>query len=229
MRIDKSACLRGSFVLSTLAAFACGESSPPAAVDPQPPPASPVAGGATPIPANPPLPDPAPAIFKIRFVTTKGEFVVEVAREWAPNGADRVHQLVTAGFYDRVKFFRAISGFMVQFGINGDPATTRTWTNARIPDDPVRESNRRGQITFATSGPNSRTTQIFINLVDNRRLDTAGFAPFGQVISGLEVVDSLYTGYGEDPDQGRISREGNAYLERDFPRLDAVLSATIEP
>jgi peptidyl-prolyl cis-trans isomerase A (cyclophilin A) len=177
----------------------------------------------------------APAVFKAKFVTTKGEFVVEVQRAWAPRGADRFYNLVNAGFYDGVKFFRAIKGFMVQFGIHGQPAVSRVWVNANIPDDPVKESNVRGQITFATGGPNTRTTQIFINLVDNKNLDGIGFSPFGKVVSGMDVVDKLYTGAGEGPpggtgpDQNRIQAEGNAYLERDFPQLDAVNSATIVP
>jgi peptidyl-prolyl cis-trans isomerase A (cyclophilin A) len=174
-------------------------------------------------------------VYKAKFVTSKGEFVIEVQRAWAPLGADRFYNLVKAGFFDRVKFFRAISGFMVQFGINGDPAISRAWKETRIQDDPVVKSNTRGYITFATAGPNTRTTQVFINLVNNTRLDASGFSPFGQVVTGMEVVDSFYTGYGEGapsgmgPNQGRIEAEGNAYLDRDFPRLDAVVTATIVP
>jgi peptidyl-prolyl cis-trans isomerase A (cyclophilin A) len=216
----------GALLISILAIFGCPAASPDTGTPaPQPP------GAAAPMPMN----GAAPAVFKIKFATTKGDFVVEVTRAWAPNGADRIHELVTAGFYDRVKFFRAIAGFMVQFGINGDPQVNRRWAEARIPDDPVRESNRRGYMTFATSGPNSRTTQVFINLADNQRLDASGFSPFGKVISGLEVVDSLHTGYGEGapggagPEQGRINAEGNAYLERFFPNLDAVMTASILP
>ena len=172
-------------------------------------------------------------MYRARFATTKGDFVIEVHRDWAKNGADRFYNLVKAGFYDKVKFFRAIKGFMVQFGINGDPAVSRAWKDANIPDDPVVKSNARGYVTFATAGPNTRTTQLFINLVDNVRLDGMGFSPFGQVVTGLEVVDALNTEYGEGapggagPNQGRIEAEGNAYLEREFPRLDAVNSASI--
>ena len=176
----------------------------------------------------------APPSYKVKFDTSKGVFVIEVTRDWAPNGADRFYNLVKNGFYDNVRFFRVISGFMVQFGINGEPSLSARWRDARINDDPVRQSNRRGFITFATSGPNSRTTQVFINFGDNNRLDGMGFSPFGRVISGLDVVDKLYAEYGEGapngrgPDQGRIQMEGNAYLTRDFPRMDFVKKATIE-
>jgi peptidyl-prolyl cis-trans isomerase A (cyclophilin A) len=177
----------------------------------------------------------APPVFKVKFTTSKGEFVVEVTRAWSPNGADRFYNLVRAGFYDGVKFFRAINGFMVQFGINGDPAVSKAWKDTNIADDPVRESNTRGQVTFATSGPNSRTTQVFVNFGDNARLDASGFSPFGKVVSGMEVVDSLYAGYGEGaprgagPDQDRIEAEGNAYLDKQYPLLDAVKTARIVP
>jgi peptidyl-prolyl cis-trans isomerase A (cyclophilin A) len=177
----------------------------------------------------------APPVFKAKFTTTKGEFVVEVTRAWAPNGADRFYNLVRAGFYDGVKFFRTISGFMVQFGINGDPAISKAWKDSHIADDAVAQSNTRGQVTFATAGPNTRTTQVFINFGNNARLDTSGFSPFGTVVSGMEVVDSLYAGYGEGaprgagPDQDRIEAEGNAYLEKSYPLLDAVKTARIVP
>ncbi|MCC6888987.1 MAG: peptidylprolyl isomerase [Hyphomicrobiales bacterium] len=175
----------------------------------------------------------APATYKARFETSKGAFVVDVTREWAPHGADRFYNLVKNGFYDGVRFFRVLDGFMAQFGVNGDPAISAKWREARIPDDPVRQSNRRGFITFATAGPNTRTTQVFINFGDNTGLDRMGFAPFGQVTSGMNVVDSLHSGYGEGaprgqgPDQGRLQMEGNAYLAKNFPRLDFVKSATI--
>jgi peptidyl-prolyl cis-trans isomerase A (cyclophilin A) len=177
----------------------------------------------------------APATFKVNFSTTKGDFVVEVQREWAPSGADRFYNLVRANFYDGVRFFRTVRGFMVQFGINGDPAVSKAWQNANIPDDAVKESNRRGFMTFATAGPNTRTTQVFISFADNTRLDPMGFSPFGKVISGMEVVDSLYAGYGEGPpggqgpNQDRIEAEGNAYLEKEYPMLDAVKTARIVP
>ncbi len=180
------------------------------------------------------LKEKAPAIYKARFETSKGAFVVEVHRDWAPAGADRFYNLVKNGYFDDVRFFRVLKDFMAQFGVHGDPAIAAKWRNARIPDDPVRQSNKRGFITFATSGPNSRTTQVFINFRDNSPLDGQGFAPFGRVTSGMEVVDKLYSGYGEGapggtgPDQSQIQREGNAYLVRYFPSLDRVIKATIE-
>jgi peptidyl-prolyl cis-trans isomerase A (cyclophilin A) len=179
------------------------------------------------------LTEEAPAAYKARFDTSKGVFVIDVRREWAPVGADRFFNLVKNGFYDENRFFRVISGFMVQFGINGNPQVSTPWRNAQIKDDPVKQSNKRGFISFATSGPNSRTTQVFINFGDNSRLDNMGFAAFGQVSSGMNVVDQLYSDYGEGapggrgPNQGRIQSEGNAYLTRDFPNLDFVRKATI--
>jgi peptidyl-prolyl cis-trans isomerase A (cyclophilin A) len=176
----------------------------------------------------------APATYKARFTTSKGDFVIEVTRDWAPQGADRFYNLVKHGFFNDARFFRAIEGFMVQFGINGDPAVSAKWREATIPDDPVKQSNKRGYVTFATSGPNSRTTQLFINFGSNANLDGMGFAPFGKVVTGMDVVDALYKGYGEGapsgsgPNQGRIQGEGNAYLNRDFPKLDWVKEAKIE-
>jgi peptidyl-prolyl cis-trans isomerase A (cyclophilin A) len=176
----------------------------------------------------------APASYKVKFDTTKGVFVVEVKRDWAPNGADRFYNLVKNGFYDNTRFFRVISGFMVQFGISGDPKLSPAWRAAQIKDDRVTQSNKRGYITFATAGPDTRTTQVFINFGDNAALDSQGFAPFGQVISGMNVVESLHAGYGEGaprgrgPDQNRAQAEGNAYLQRDFADLDYIKKATIE-
>jgi peptidyl-prolyl cis-trans isomerase A (cyclophilin A) len=176
----------------------------------------------------------APAVYKAKFDTSKGPFVIEVNRDWAPRGADRFYNLVKNGFFDNARFFRVIEGFMVQFGINGDPAIASVWRDADIKDDPVKQSNARGTITFATAGPNTRTTQVFINFADNAPLDGQGFSPFGKVVSGMEVVDSLYGGYGEGapsgngPDQGRLQQQGNAYLEKDFPKLDFIKTATIE-
>jgi cyclophilin family peptidyl-prolyl cis-trans isomerase len=175
----------------------------------------------------------APATYKARFDTSKGTFVVEVHRDWAPNGADRFYNLVKNGFYDGVRFFRVLDGFMAQFGINGDPKVSAVWREARIQDDPARQSNKRGYITYAMAGPNTRTSQLFINFGDNSALDRQGFSPFGQVTSGMNVVDALYSGYGEGaprgrgPDQGRVQTEGNAYLAKNFPRLDFVKKATI--
>ncbi len=185
--------------------------------------------------ANPSaLTEQAPATYKAKFVTSKGSFVIQVTRALAPHGADRFYNLVKNGFYDNVRFFRVISGFMVQFGINGDPALMAKWRVARIPDDPVKASNKRGTITFANAGPGTRTTQVFINFADNSNLDGMGFAPFGKVVSGMKVVDALYAGYGEGapdgngPDQGRLQMRGNAYLAQNFPRMDYVTKATIE-
>jgi peptidyl-prolyl cis-trans isomerase A (cyclophilin A) len=175
----------------------------------------------------------APATFRARFETTAGDFVIEAHRDWAPFGADRFYNLVKGGYFDGVRFFRVISGFMAQFGIHGDPHVAAAWRDQRIPDDPVHESNTRGMVSFATAGPDTRTTQLFINYGDNRRLDGSGFAPFGQVVDGMEVVDRLYAGYGEGapggqgPDQGRIEGEGNAYLGREFPKLDQVRRAML--
>lgn len=176
----------------------------------------------------------APDQFRARFETSAGDFVIEVNRDWSPNGADRFYNLVKNGYYDDCRFFRVIDGFMVQFGINGDPAIQTHWATAGIPDDPVRESNGRGYVTFAMRGqPNSRTTQIFINFADNSPLDRSGFAPFGRVVEGMGSVDDIYSGYGEGapqgrgPEQGRIQREGNAYLNASFPELDYVTRATI--
>ena len=180
------------------------------------------------------LVEPAPATYKVRFDTTKGPFVIQVTRAWAPQGADRFYNLVKNGFYDDVRFFRVISGFMVQFGINGNPQLSARWRQAQIPDDPVTQSNTRGMITFATAGPDTRTTQVFINFADNSQLDRMGFAPFGKVVSGMNVVDAINAEYGEGaprgrgPDQGRLQTEGNAYLAKSFARMDYVKKATIE-
>lgn len=175
----------------------------------------------------------APETFRVAFKTTAGDFVVEARREWAPLGADRFYNLVREGFFQDVRFFRVIEGFMAQFGIAGDPEVANAWQEARISDDPVEASNTRGRVTFATAGPGSRTTQLFINYGDNSRLDEMGFSPIGEVVEGMEVVDALHAGYGEGaprgrgPDQGRIQREGNAYLEREFPELDWIQGAEI--
>jgi peptidyl-prolyl cis-trans isomerase A (cyclophilin A) len=178
----------------------------------------------------------APDVYKAKFETTKGTFVVTVTRDWAPLGADRFYNLVKNGYYNDCRFFRVISGFMVQFGINGDPKVNSVWRMARIADDPVKKSNTTGYVTFATSGANSRTTQVFINYADrNSALDKQGFAPFGKVTDGMSVVESLYADYGEGapsgkgPEQGRIQNEGNAYLEKSFPKLDYIKSAVIVP
>jgi len=176
----------------------------------------------------------APDSYRARFETTAGDFVVEVRRELSPNGADRFYNLVRNGYYDGVRFFRVIDGFMAQFGMHGDPQVTAAWRAAPIQDDPVVASNRRGMVTFAMTGqPNSRTTQVFVNYRDNANLDAMGFAPFGEVVEGMDVVDQLYSGYGEGapngsgPSQAQIQAQGNRYLEAEFPQLDYIERATI--
>jgi peptidyl-prolyl cis-trans isomerase A (cyclophilin A) len=172
----------------------------------------------------------APDVFKAKFDTTKGAFVVEVHRDWSPNGADRFYNLVKSGFFDGVKFFRVVPGFVVQFGIHGDPQVAMKWRTANIQDDAVKSSNTRGSITFATAGPNTRTTQLFINLGNNAGLDGKGFSPFGKVTDGMDVVDAIYGGYGEGLTQlqGRIGAEGNAFLDKNYPKLDGIKKATVE-
>jgi peptidyl-prolyl cis-trans isomerase A (cyclophilin A) len=168
---------------------------------------------------------------KIKFETTKGDFTIEVTPEWAPLGAARFAELVGSGFYDGAKFFRVLPGFVVQFGLPADPKTAPKVTN--LQDDPVTQTNAKGTITFATAGPGTRTSQVFINLVDNKRLDGMGFAPFGKVVEGFDIVEKLYAGYGEaapygsGPDQGRIRISGNSYLDASFPKMDGITKASV--
>jgi peptidyl-prolyl cis-trans isomerase A (cyclophilin A) len=190
---------------------------------------------------NPALTDPtratetAPDVYRVKLETTSGDVVIEVTRKWAPNGADRFYNLVKVGYYDDTAFYRVIDGFMAQVGMHGDPQVQAAWANASIKDDPILKPNTRGMVTFAArTAPDSRTTQFFINYGDNTRLKVHGkFAPFGKVVEGMDVVDSLYSGYGEGaprgrgPSQGTIMREGNEYLKRDFPKLDYINRATI--
>jgi peptidyl-prolyl cis-trans isomerase A (cyclophilin A) len=231
--------------LRVLVAFVVG-----CGAGPSPPPSSPVVVVApSPVQAAPLPPaahhsaaelDPtlataqAPEVFFADFATSKGHFVVEAHRSWAPRGADRFYGLVKLGFYDDTRFFRAVPDFMVQFGISGDPQVAAKWRDATIADDPVTQSNLRGFVSFAQTGrPNSRTTQIFICYENHPRLDASGFAPFARVVRGMDVVDELYKGYGEGgpegqgPSQDRIQSEGNAYLDRDFPKLDRILVTRI--
>jgi peptidyl-prolyl cis-trans isomerase A (cyclophilin A) len=189
--------------------------------------------------ADPKLLDPTAAVeeppdsFKVKFETTKGDFVVEVTKSWAPNGAKRFFNLVKLGYFTDVAFFRAVEDFMVQFGIHGNPQVNGAWRSAKIKDDPVKESNKKGHITFATSGPDSRTVQMFINFKNNANLDGMGFAPFGKVVEGMDVVEKLHTGYGDSPpngrgpNQGQVQSQGNAYLKKDFPELDYIKTATL--
>ena len=189
---------------------------------------------------NPALRDPtlaaekAPDVYKVKMETTAGDFVIEVHRAWAPNGADRFYNLVTIGYYDDMAFFRVIKGFMAQAGFHADPAVSQVWLNSRIQDDPVTQSNTPGMVTFAMSGqPNSRSAQFFVNYGDNSYLDDSGFAPFGKVIQGMESVNSLYSGYGEGapngkgPSQGMAYSQGNAYFKAQFPELDYITTASI--
>ena len=219
---------RRTVVIALLLAAACRKGNQP----PQP------SGAGTDLdirnPASAAFRAQAPDSFRARFETAKGVFVIAVHRAWAPRGADRFYNLVRSGYYDGVRFFRVLPGFMAQFGIHGDPAVSVAWREQRIADDPVGRTNGRGMVSFATAGPGTRTTQVFINFANNDRLDAMGFAPFGEVVAGMDVVDALYAGYGEGaprgrgPDQGRMQAEGNAYLERAFPQLDVVKIARIE-
>lgn len=179
-------------------------------------------------------PGQAPDVFKVNLDTSKGAVVIEVHRDWAPLGADRFYELVKSGYYNGARFFRVLPMFMAQFGIAADPQVTAKWKDARIADDPVMQSNVRGMVTFATAGPNTRTTQMFINIGDNARLDGMGFAPIGKVVSGIEAVDGFYMEYGEGaprgegPAQQLIEQQGNAYLEKEFPKLDYIKTATVQ-
>ena len=181
------------------------------------------------------LTEKAPESFKAQFETTKGKFTIAVTRSLSPNGADRFYNLVRSGYFKDLAFFRVIPGFMCQFGIHGDPKVSAAWRGASIADDPVKASNTRGAVTFATGGPNTRTTQLFINFGDNNRLDGMGFSPFGKVSEGMDVVDKINGEYGEGapegrgPGQGRVQMEGNAYLKKEFPNLDYIKSASMLP
>lgn len=177
----------------------------------------------------------APDSFKVAVETSKGNFTIVARRAWAPRGVDRFYHLVQLGFYDEARFFRVLRGFMAQFGLHGDPRVNAAWDPLNIPDDPVKQTNRRGTISYAMAGPNTRTTQLFINYNDNANLDGMGFAPIGEVVEGMATVDSLYANYGEGapdgsgPDQTRIATQGNAYLTQNFPRLDFIRRARVVP
>jgi peptidyl-prolyl cis-trans isomerase A (cyclophilin A) len=218
--------------------WGCGNEAKPQnqATAPKPEPAA-----SQPRPESQAVAEPAPAAFAderapdtyaVKLETTKGEIIIDVTRQWAPRGADRFYTLVKSGFYDDVAFFRVISNFMAQVGISGDPNQNALWRERRIPDDAPGQSNVRAMVTFATSGPNSRTTQFFINFADNSRLDAMGFAPFGKV-RDMGIADALNAEYGEGaprgngPFQGRLQKEGNAYLKAEFPRLDYIRKATV--
>ena len=164
---------------------------------------------------------------RAKFETSRGDVVIKVTRSWAPKGADRFYNLVKSGFFDDQRFFRVVPGFIVQWGLHGDPKVSAKWREASIKDDPVKEGNLRGTITFATSGPNTRTTQLFINFGNNRFLDGKGFSPFGKIVEGMDHVNAIYSGYGERPNQGRIQTQGNEYLKRAFPKLDFIKKTSI--
>jgi peptidyl-prolyl cis-trans isomerase A (cyclophilin A) len=179
------------------------------------------------------LKDKAPDQYKVKFTTTRGDFTVTVNRAWAPIGADRFYNLVKHHFYDNAGFFRVLPGFVVQFGISAYPPVSAAWKNADIKDDPVTQSNLRGYLVFATAGANTRTTQVFVNLVDNKRLDSMGFAAFGQVTEGMNVVETMYEGYGEGapqgagPDQDQMEKQGKPYLDKGWPKLDSIKTTTL--
>lgn len=176
--------------------------------------------------APPAAPDTKDKTFKVQLTTSKGVILVEVHRDWAPLGAEQFYKLVKAGYFDGARFFRIVPNFVVQFGLAANPSVTKKWDKA-IKDDPVTQTNRTGSLAFATMGPNTRTAQIFINLGSNQSLDSQGFAPFAQVVEGMDVVKHLYAGYGERPDQEAITKQGNAYLNKNFPSLDYIRKAVI--
>lgn len=182
-------------------------------------------------PAN--LKEKAPEVYDVKFTTTKGEFVIRVTRAWAPVGADRFYNLAKNGFFDDASLFRVLPGFVVQFGLSAHPQVSAVWQAASIKDDAVKQSNRRGFVSFAMAGPNTRTTQVFINLGNNARLDSTGFSPIGEVVDGMDVVEKFYSGYGEGAPSGRgprqdlIASRGKAYLDKDFPQLDTIQKATV--
>jgi len=171
----------------------------------------------------------APAVFKAKFTTTAGDFTVEVHRDWAPLGVDRFYNMIRNGYFTNAAFFRVVPGFVVQFGLSPDPALNKVWDVAMIKDDPVVQSNKRGSLVFATSGPNTRTTQLFINYADNPSLDSRGFAPFGTVVEGMDVVDKIFPGYSQSPSQDLITSQGDAYLKANFPKIDKIKLARILP
>jgi peptidyl-prolyl cis-trans isomerase A (cyclophilin A) len=178
------------------------------------------------------LKEKGPDTYRVKFDTTRGVFTVTVTRAWAPLGADRFYNLVKHHFYDNAAFFRVVPQFVVQFGISAKPGVSSAWKHTEIRDDPVAQSNKRGAIVFATAGPNTRTTQVFINLRDNARLDSMGFAPFGVVDgSGMNVVEMMYEGYGDSagPDQDQLEKQGDPYLKKGWPKLDYIKSATLVP
>ena len=214
--------LRLASVALAFVAAACAPDAPP-------PPDTTAATPPAPTPAGPAV-DAAPAQFQVRLETSKGPVVIAMHRDWSPNGVDRFHHLVQEGFYDDVRFFRVVPGFVVQFGMHGDPARNAQWANNNLVDEPVKQTNKRGTITYAKCGmPNCRSTQLFFNLGDNSFLDAQGFAPIGEVVEGLDVIEKLYSGYGDQPTgrQGEIAAGGNAYLAEAFPNLNYIRTARV--
>jgi peptidyl-prolyl cis-trans isomerase A (cyclophilin A) len=208
-------------------AAACSDKAPPPAKAVDSTPAKPEVVAA---PTAPAVTDaPAPESFRVKFETSKGAFVVELTRGWSPRGVDRFNHLVQEGYFKDVRFFRVVPGFIAQFGMNGDPGVNDKWKDQTFADDPVTNSNTRGTVVFATRGANTRSNQLFINLVANPSLDLKGFTPIGKVVSGMNVVDLLFSGYGETPDQEQIGAQGNKYLLANFPKLDYIKSATVVP
>lgn len=214
---------------ATVLALACAGDKPSPVRDGPPPDPALVTPNATTLAAA------SPDSFAVILTTSQGEVEIRVRRAWAPLGADRLHYLASRHFFDGARFFRVLPGFIAQFGLSGVPEVDAAFEELRFADDPVRTANRRGTVVFATAGPNSRTTQLFVNLADNAQLDGMGFAPFGEVVRGMDVMERLYAGYGEGapdgrgPDQGMIMREGNRYLRSNFPQLDSIVLVALRP
>jgi len=211
---------------------ACGGGEPQEEEQPQA--AAPAVEASSPLLAPDSLIETAPDMYRVLFETSVGTIVVQVNRAWAPNGADRFYNLVKNGYYDDTRFYRVVEGFMAQFGLKGVPAVDQAWRDAKFPDDPFTQSNKRGTITFAHAGTDTRTTQVFFNFKDNTHLDESGFTPFGEVVEGLDVMDEIYSGYGElppagnGPDYAKAWVQGNTYLDQEFPEMTKVLSAKLE-
>lgn len=242
--------MKSLILLAILTSFAIAQTPAPKPATAPAKPAAAKPAAAKPAAAKPAAPKPAatnpkllnpslwtkmaPPSFKAKFTTTKGDIVVEAHRDWSPRGVDRFYNLVRSGFFTNVSFYRVVPNFVVQFGASPDPKVEAAWMNARIKDDPVKQSNKKYSLTFAMGGPNTRTTEFFINLRDNASLDGMGFSPIGEVIEGKELVDAIYSGYGDMAEQGgrgpsqqRVQAEGKPYLDKNFPNLDSIKLAVI--